>query len=402
MTQTNTNGSGSYLSATKTGSNSTDGSDEAEEFAARLVDHPFAQDIDISDRNIVAPEFIVDDVLVAGLAVIAGERGLGKTSFAVPFFLAATGLLKSYPLKASIRRQVVYVAEDTAQVTRIIHAMADDGLLDLAEVKHWFHLKPAKRASAAFLAEGAPLLDDMYTVNETANGSTYAAPPVVVLDTTNANIELDNQNDNSEVSRTIATLRQRFGRIPIARTGHIAKASRQETAKVTFIGAGAWEGDSQQTLYLVWEEGNRYLLLGKKRFEADVSEYLIKSHMGRMSATDVLGYSKEIRCYYGIPEATTREAKEAAKRTANIEMKKGTQGRIEREIKIFVGANPGASKRKIVNAVSGNNSQVSDAIAELVEIGSIIVENGKGNAVFHSLANGNALTQKHPSEVSPF
>ena len=83
-------------------------------------------------------------------------------------------------------------------------------------------------------------------------------------------------------------------------------------------------------------------------------------------------------------------------------MKKGTQGRIEREIKTFVGANPGASTRKIVNAVSGNNSQVSDAIAELVEIGSIIVENGKGNAVFHSLANGNALTQKHPSEVSPF
>ena len=37
-----------------------------------------------------APEFVVDDVLIAGTAVIAGERGLGKTSMLVPLMMACT------------------------------------------------------------------------------------------------------------------------------------------------------------------------------------------------------------------------------------------------------------------------------------------------------------------------
>ena len=42
--------------------------------------HPLAQFKKAMPDEIAAPEFVIDNVLAAGTAVIAGERGLGKTS----------------------------------------------------------------------------------------------------------------------------------------------------------------------------------------------------------------------------------------------------------------------------------------------------------------------------------
>ncbi len=62
-----------------------------------LPPHKWAAFMNPLPGEIAAPEFIIDDVIAAGTVVIAGERGLGKTSALVPLMAAAAGLTEEFP-----------------------------------------------------------------------------------------------------------------------------------------------------------------------------------------------------------------------------------------------------------------------------------------------------------------
>ena len=347
--------------------------------------HPFANYLKADVENIEAPEFVVDDVIAAGTVVFAGERGLGKTSALVPLLICCTGLLDDYPLTSSIRRRVVYVAEDTRQVQRIFSAMRTAGILTATreEVNEWFKLVEAKRMSAPEIVKVLPYFDELYTDNKRVDGSIYCAPPCVVLDTTNASICLDNISDNSEVSDAVATLRQNFGVIPLILVGHVSKASRSDARQLSFIGAGSWEGDTQQSLYLVSDDGERYLVLGKRRFETDVTEYRIVSYARTFEAIDKLGSVVAIKCYYGVPEASDDAAKAEAKEQRQDAIKMATWDGTLTKVLQYVKQNPRASTRDISASVSGNAKAIRGALAELIEKGEIRVEDGPRNAKYH-------------------
>lgn len=350
--------------------------------------HPYARYLDACTADVEAPEFVIDNVLIAGTVVLAGERGLGKTSVLVPMLAACTGLLNDYPLDASIRRKVIYVAEDTSQVRRIISAMRERGIITVGagEFNDWFKLVEAKRMKAHEIAAVIPQYDNLYTPNKCVNGSIYMAPPVVVFDTTNATIDLENISDNAEVSGAVATLRQRFGAICLLLVGHVAKASRNDVKALSFVGAGSWEGDTQQALYLVNDNDERYLALGKRRFEPNVTEYRVVSHVCKLEAIDKLGHIVEIKCFYGVPEASSQAAKDEAKvRSDDAKKAAAWEGRKNRVIE-YVGKNPGATKRNISESVSGNASHIREALESLIEDGEILVSEGAHNAGFHTLA----------------
>ena len=352
--------------------------------------HPLARFLDAEPDRVEAPEFIIDDVLTAGTVVVAGERGLGKTSFLVPLLLACTGLLQEYPLKASVRRKVVYVAEDTRQVRRIIAALRKAGhiTVEKAELNDWFRLVEAKRLSAHQIARVVSEYTDLYTPNERQDGGTYLAPPVVVLDTTNAAIELANISDNAEVSAAVATLRQAFGNINLVLIGHVTKASRADAKLVSFIGAGSWEGDTQQTLYLVSDEGQRYLVLGKRRFEPDITEYRVDSVCKSFEATDVLGRPVEVACFFGIPVATSETEKAKAKERKAVEQKSGAWVAMQTKVMAFVTKNPGATTRAIRESVTGKAATIGCALDELVDAQKIRVEKPDGRTNQHYPASG--------------
>ena len=351
--------------------------------------HPFALYLDAFTDIPEAPEYVVDDVFAAGAVCVAGERGLGKTSLLVPLMLAPTGLLRGYPLTASIRRKVVYIAEDAAQVRRIISAMREDGLInaDGDEFNDWFRLVEAKRLKAAEIVKAVPYYDDLWTPNQKVDGSTYLAPPVVVLDTTNATIDLDNISDNSEVSDAVATLRQNFGAICLVLVGHVAKASRGDAKQLTFIGAGSWEGDTQQSIYLASENDQRYMILGKKRFESETTEYLIKSYVSTFQAEDKLGRLVEINCFYGVPEASSVEVRDAAKQERDADAQKAARMAVQSRVIEYISKHPSCGKREIMSEVTGKSSSISEAVAVLVEVGRVVVKKD-GQTDRHNLAEG--------------
>tara|TARA_R110002072_G_C7912234_1_gene530447 strand:+ start:446 stop:1582 length:1137 start_codon:yes stop_codon:yes gene_type:complete len=360
------------------------------------VIHPFAKYLDAYTDLAEAPEFVVDDVVSVGAVVFAGERGMGKTSTLVPMAVAATGLINDYPLIASIRRKVVYVTEDVAQVRRIISSMRTAGMITASRdsFNEWFKIVEAKRMKAVDIVAVVPAYEDLYTANKKVDGGTYMAPPVLVLDTTNATVDLDNISDNAEVSQAVALLRQSLGAICLWLIGHVTKASKNDAKQVTFIGAGSWEGDTQQAIYLVFDEGERYMLIGKKRFEPIVTEYRIKSYVNRFDAIDKLGRTVEIKCFYGVPEATSKEIKDETKAQQQAEQKAASWTAAQSRVLKYIGAHPGTSGRNVKKEVGGNEKilgQVLDELEQTEEIHSLPGER-KGWLKYYIGKNANSET----------
>ena len=350
-----------------------------------LPPHKWADFINPLPSELMAPEFVIDNVIAAGTVVIAGERGLGKTSALVPLMAAAAGLTVDFPLKATIRRHVVYVSEDVEQVQRILMAMRTNGQLidDEVEIEKRFKLVPAARMKAEEITKLKPHLEDLWDNNDRVDGSNYCASPVLVLDTTNATIDLDNISDNSEVSKAVSTLREGLNPINVILVGHIAKSQRSDIKSISFVGAGAWEGDTQQNLYLVSEDDCRYLVLGKKRFEADVREYLLHSRCAEMQGVNKLGEVKEMRCFYSVPEPISDSVKAERKAEQKRDAAERNFQFTLSQCQDFISKQPGIKVGQIKARMGKRSETVGAALEALVDGGQVTVElEGKAKKYF--------------------
>jgi hypothetical protein len=355
-----------------------------------LEPHGWQPHDNISYDQLDAPEFVLDGVIAAGAVAFAGERGLGKTSLLIPMMLAVAGLIEDYPFKASIRRRVFYVTEDIDQAKRVINALIQSGWLTRScdEIKKMFTLCPANRISVEEATYFPKMLVGAYEKNECVDGSTYKAPPVVVLDTVNATLDLDNINDNSAVSKAISSLRRAFGDIPLITVGHVAKAARGDAQRASFKGAGAWEDDTQQTLYLVSEASQRYLVTGKSRFVAEYSEFKIESHSVEVVSVDKLKEEVITKVFFGIPEGVSKLEKEQAQREAKVAAKQQAWKKTQADALAFVTANPGQTVTEIRNSVQGRNLEIRNALEALEDANEVRKEE-KGKAKRYFPINGN-------------
>lgn len=223
-----------------------------------------------------ATEYVIDGFIGMGLTILAGEPGGGKTSIIVPVICHAAHLCRydSF-LKPEIKRHVVYVSEDTEQVERCLYAMNKYGSLDIEqdEFNKWFHLYEARRADPQAIAK---MLVDLDTKFSYESQSGFVIKPVIVFDTSNATIDIENENDNSEVGKVIALLKESANGMAIIVVAHTAKAlSRADVDNMTPRGASAWIGDARATVYLFRDEKlpeARFLALGKRRFEPVYTE----------------------------------------------------------------------------------------------------------------------------------
>ena len=335
------------------------------------------------------PEFVLDNVLAAGTIVIAGQRGLGKTSALVPLMAIVSGLCTAVPLGASVRRRVIYVSEDTAQVNRILHAMRRGGHINRtpAEINEVFKLVQGSRLPPKQIVELKPHLADQWLDNETASGGNYSAPPVIVLDTTNATIDIENISDNSQVSKAISELRNGLGEIPLVLVGHMPKTSLADVRHKSFVGAGSWEGDTQQNLYLIMEDDMRYLVIGKNRFSPEVTEYALHSHCADMEGINKLGYPAKLRCWYSIPEAMSRERKQELKEKKAEQKRLASQyGLMETLLETII-ENPGICTTELKKTVRGRSDSQTVALKQLERDGRIyVVSPDKRTRTFYPMA----------------
>ena len=284
-----------------------------------LENHPFANFLPYALGDLEPDEFIFDDILISGVTLLAGFTGIGKTTALVPLMTRAAHLCAADDaLRPLLRRRVIYVSEDPKQVVRVLTSMRVAGELTAtdAEISEWFKIVPAKRMDATSIVKVRKIYETMvFRNNSTKTGVSYDALPIVVLDTSNATIELENESDNSEVGKAVSTLKSELGGIPLIIVAHLAKTLKKaDISDMTSRGAGAWEGDVNQVLYMTKEDdGARWLDVAqaKHRFVTKADGIVFRAVGSQIKGRDVLGNEKDIFLMHCKPEMVQKGGREA-------------------------------------------------------------------------------------------
>lgn len=263
-------------------------------------------------------EFVLDGFVPTGVSVIAGAWGAGKSTCLIPLLASAAHLApEAWGFWPAIRRKVIWVTEAPEQATDTIYSLSEtNGAAPWDEIWDWFILFRAHRQEADDLAEmlKSVVADHTYSLD---NG--FVVRPVIALDTSAANFELENESDNSEVSRAIATLKQSLPGVSIVVVGHTPKALRRaDFNDATFRGAGAWEADAVATYFLIYDADtdSRYLAIRKCRFNPTYREVEF-DHEGSSKIIETPWGEPQSKAYlHGVPRKSSCEARIAARQEA--------------------------------------------------------------------------------------
>ena len=295
--------------------------------------HPLALFVDYDMGKIPAQEYVLDGLIQSGVVLIAGSAGAGKTTQLVPIATRVAHLCDpADTLKPLLRRKVIWVSEDPRQALRILRSMKESNHLggkSDTEVSEWFKIVSAARLAPEIVAQVAPIYEQMAVNNMSDDGVVYETNPLVVFDTTNASFDLENESDNSEVGRAMATLKSRFHSMPLWLVAHLAKAlKRADVADFSARGAGAWEADANQVLYIIKEDdGKRWLEIeaAKHRFMAKADGIMFDAAYNTISTHDMLGNPIKESLIHGVPQVMSANGRADIKKQKEVDRKNGEE-----------------------------------------------------------------------------
>jgi putative DNA primase/helicase len=268
--------------------------------------HPLAEFVPV-DGQVRPPRWVIPGFIAEGVVMIAGLAGVGKTSCLLPLAMVAAHLCSpDDPLRPRHWRHVIYISEDVDQALRILAGARDHGStpLNVSLVAERFHLVPATRLKP----QEAVRVGRTYRRRFSRIVDGIELLPLVVIDTRSAVLALEDENSNSEGSKALAALKQRFEGLPTWVIGHLPKGqqyTRNKVREISTRGAGSWDGDANQTLFVVQEGEQRFIAIGKPRFEANWPELAVAGQVVETVVPDEFGVPCTIRLRWGIPRPYT-------------------------------------------------------------------------------------------------
>jgi hypothetical protein len=351
------------------------------------------QSFDYCTKSIRPIEYCVDGFISNKVTVIAGPPGVGKTSLLVPLACVAAGLIGASELSATLRRRVSYVTEDKEQVERILFGMRKHGVINASdeEIRYWFEIVPAIRANAAKVGQFIRNTCDEMTVTAPKHQNCYQVEPLIVLDTSNATIDMDNENDNAEAGKAISAIKENLGNASLWLVAHTSKvASRIDVKSMSARGAGAFEGDANAVAYILNVETKRFMTLGKRRFEAAFDEICFESHTAFEDVQTPWGERQRVWYRYGLPrvaeEGERDDLLEQAKKDASIEVRDNLRGKILGALLEAGKTNRMVSQIELHKIVGGKKKIMVETLDAMLANKSIYVRKGDRNATMYSVS----------------
>ena len=292
---------------------------DAEEEGEEGVDQYAHRAVNLGDHSLQPTEFVVDGFLPRGLVVVAGAWGAGKSTNLIPIMASTAHLTPpnwaiEFGIKSEIRRKVVWVTEAPEQARETLYSLSGvEGAKPWDEMKEWFYIYRSARETAGDIVKFIRNMLRRFTY-PLDNG--FEVLPLFVLDTTTANIELENESDNSEVGAVMAVLKQKLHRVPIILIGHTPKnLTRADVADLTFRGAGAWEAEAEATYFLAYdaETDMRFMAIRKARFTPSFREINF-GHEGGSETVDTAWGEPQTKTYlHGVPSRSSGEERQVAR-----------------------------------------------------------------------------------------
>lgn len=329
-------------------------------------------------------EFVIDGFISNKITVIAGPPGVGKTSLLVPLaFHAAHLCVPEADLRPSLRRRVIYITEDADQVERIMYGICKHEKLEEPKegFNYWFKIVNARRQKGCDLSDLIAELRAECSINLGAEFNGYTTEPLIVLDTSNATIDLDNENDNAEAGKVIASIKESMGKCAIWLVAHTSKiASKDDIDQMSARGAGAFEGDANAVAYLLNIDGQRFLTLGKRRFECDFTDIKFESYSDSEEVLTPWGQTQTVRYRYGIPCISSTEERKEVKESGATAAKIATRLKVREKVLQVLSDEGDMSISQLKKHVKGKGAIVGEVVDELLEQGLVSEFSGARNA----------------------
>lgn len=349
-------------------------------------------------KMIKATQFVYDGFMASGVVVLAAAPGTGKTTAEVGLAMRVTGLITDDGFEVGIKRKVIIFTEHSTQIEEIITAMLSDSSCESTykEVREKIILINAKRMKSYEIKDCADFIEKGSFETENARGTKrYMAKPFVIFDTTNANFEIENENDSQQMGGLIASIKTEFflkREIPTLLVTHTAKTLKYGDAdSLSARGSSAIEGDAHQIIYLTTGKNNssRFLELGKHRFTAKTLAIKLNSDMRLVHALDhfneLISYPVT---YISKLEPITKEERDL-ERTKAAEIAKDTRVResenaircevldaLERWPRLSQALTDAVipTKEQIINKASKARKMVAEVFEALVVEGHIVAD----------------------------
>ena len=255
--------------------------------------------LDISSLKPI--DYLIQGFWAHSFFILAGQPGVGKTTAIISTCMVMAGFqIGDTPLTSKTRRKTIFVTEDSDQITRTLFAYSKHFNIKPQELLHWFVVIDAKRSDVKDLLTLAHNV-----IRHTVDG----VRPHLVLDTANSTMNIDNENDNSEVGAYLAALKQTIYvqlHTPISILTHTNKTISRQDSDAMARGASAFTGDATLTGILFMDEDNtRYLKLTKTRYEPDFREIRFESQLFPEIVIDQYGEPQTMLCRIAIPLASS-------------------------------------------------------------------------------------------------
>jgi len=324
------------------------------------------------DMQVKPPKWVIPGFIAEGLVAIAGSGGVGKTTALLPLAMVAAGLHgATTELAPREWRHVVYITEDVDQAMRIVTGITQHGNLGInpEQVRERLHIVSAVRLDPVYAVQAGVAYRQQFTRTVGA----VDVLPLVVFDTKSAVFEQENENDNAQASRIVAALKQQFSDLPCWVIGHVAKANFGRPDATSMRGGGAFGDDAHQTMFLIQEKEDRYLIEGKVRFEPKWQELQIVSYCASVVAPDVFGNIETVNLRWGIAQPPVQGRKEA-KQDSQEQAKKDDAANLRDEVRKVVDAAWAGrlplNRKGVMGVVKGHRTQdVSSCIENLINEG---------------------------------
>lgn len=288
------------------------------------------EELEYDLEEAAATEFIIDGFIAEGIFVLAGESGIGKTTLLLPLAaLAAHICADDHPLKPILRRPVLYLTEDKKQAIRIVSGLRKhcEVSKSAAEINQWLKIRETHRMSEDEIAKLIrQFAEENKQYMKDVDGNDVLIPVLIVCDTAAATLDLDDENNNSEVSKYISAIK-----LACSETGaslwlvaHISKTmNRAEIESLSARGASSFGGDANGTGFVIkdekGDETKRFLVLKKKRYEADINEISFTTERHEIFVRNRLGQPLTEFYRIGSIEKSSEQNRKEASQQAQLD-----------------------------------------------------------------------------------
>ena len=240
--------------------------------------------------------------------VLAGQPGIGKTTAVISLCMVMAGIqAKDCELTATKKRKTIIVTEDSDQVERTLTGYSRHYGISAQALSDWFVIIDAKRSNVK---------DLLMLAHNVINHTIDNVRPLLVLDTANATMDIDNENDNSEVGAYIAALKQTIYiqlDTPVCIITHTNKTISKSDSDATARGASAFTGDATLTGVLFEDETKtRYMRLVKTRYQPNFREIKFQSDVFADTVLDEDGDIQEQMVLLVVPAMSSEEDRRQA------------------------------------------------------------------------------------------